>query len=229
VQQQMKIQESVLESSFPSNEKNLIPVSAVITRDGETCRVVRDSRARGSAEEDSFLLGRGGNRKQTTLPRDPSEKNDPSVNKIQSEEAPKESITPKSILLTSQSKELKKEAVRVTFQDETEEYTVPVSSWSVHPFLGYDWIAGFLDADSSVTEKSDQYFVELHEFRQANKEACIYEQHLEPKVLEYIIPEQDLITSSHKCVYCYRLNQRLFVVPMEPDSACPVCKVPRAH
>ncbi|XP_065594223.1 migration and invasion-inhibitory protein isoform X2 [Cyrtonyx montezumae] len=227
VQQEMKVQESVLESSFCSKEKNLIPVSAVITHDGETCRVVRGSCDQGSTEEGSFLLGHGENRKQTTLPHQPSEKNNPSVNKIQSEEAPKESITPKSILLISQSKELKKEAVHVTFQDETEEYTV--SSWSMHPFLGYDWIAGLLDADSSVTEKSDQYFAELHEFRQANKEACIYEQHLEPKALEYIIPEQDLITSSHKCVYCYRLNQRLFVVPMEPDSACPVCKVPRAH
>ncbi|OXB50888.1 UNVERIFIED_CONTAM: hypothetical protein H355_011104 [Colinus virginianus] len=138
----MKVQESVLESSFPSKEKKLIPVSAVVTHDGGTCRVVRDGCDRGSTEEDSFLLGHGENRKQTTLPHDPSEKSDPSVNKIQSEEAPKESITPKSILLTSQSKELKKEAVHVTFQDEPEEYTVPVSSWSMHPFLGYDWIAG---------------------------------------------------------------------------------------
>lgn len=47
--------------------------------------------------------------------------------------------------------------------------------------------------------------------------------------LEYIIPEQDSIASSHKCVYCYRLNQRLFPVPMDSDSACPVCKVPRTH
>lgn len=35
-----------------------------------------------------------------------------------------------------------KEAVHVTFQAEPEEYTVPMSSWSMRPFLGYDWIAG---------------------------------------------------------------------------------------
>lgn len=35
-----------------------------------------------------------------------------------------------------------KEAGHVTFQAEPEEYTVPVSSWSMRPFLGYDWIAG---------------------------------------------------------------------------------------
>lgn len=35
-----------------------------------------------------------------------------------------------------------KEAGHVSFQAEPEEHTVPVSSWSVRPFLGYDWIAG---------------------------------------------------------------------------------------
>ncbi|XP_015737853.1 migration and invasion-inhibitory protein [Coturnix japonica] len=235
VQQQTKMQESVLQSSFPDKEKNLIPVSAVITSNGETCRVDGDSRAQGSVEEDSFFLGHGKNRRQTTLPHGPSENDelkshlDPSANKVQSEETSKETTTPKSILLTSQSKELKNEAGPVTFQAEPEEYTVPVSSWSIRPFLGYDWIAGLLDTNSSVAEKSDQYFAELHEFRQANKEACISEQHMETEPLDYIITEQDLTASSHKCVYCYRLNERLFPVPMDSDSACPVCKVPRTH
>lgn len=30
-------------------------------------------------------------------------------------------------------------------------------------------------------------------------------------------------------VYCYRLNQRLFTVPVDSESACPVCKMPRAY
>jgi len=38
---------------------------------------------------------------------------------------------------------------------------------------------GLLDTNSSLAENSDQYFAELHEFRQANKEVCIHEQHLE--------------------------------------------------
>lgn len=243
-QQRAKMQEAVcLDSSFPGKKKNVMPVSAIVTCGRETSGVDRDGHARGSPEEEYFLLGQGENGKQSTLLRGFHEKKqlkghlDPSLSSTQSEETSKqhvvirEPIIRKSILLTSQSKELKKEAGHVTFLSDSEEYTIPVSSWSVRPFLGYDWIAGFLDTNSSVEEKSDQYFAELHEFRQANKEACIHEQHLEPKALDYIVPEQepDLITSSHKCVYCYRLNQRLFTVPVDAESACPMCKIPRTH
>ncbi|XP_075376924.1 migration and invasion-inhibitory protein isoform X2 [Mycteria americana] len=243
-QQQAKIQEAVgLDSSFPGKEKNVMPVSAIITCGRETSGVDRDGHARGSPEKESFLLGRGENRKQSTLLHGFHEKKqlkghlDPSLSSTQSEGTSKEHVVirepkiHKSVLLTSQSKELTKEAGRVTYHSDPEEYTIPVSSWSVRPFLGYDWIAGLLDTNSSVAEKSDQYFAELHEFRQANKEACIHEQHLEPKALDYVVPEQepDLITSSHKCVYCYRLNQRLFTVPVDSESACPVCKIPRAN
>ncbi|KFQ76221.1 Migration and invasion-inhibitory protein, partial [Phoenicopterus ruber ruber] len=228
---------------FPGNEKNVMPVSAIITYGRETSGVDRDGHAQGSLEKESFLLGHGENRKQSTLLHGFHEKKqrkghlDPSLSSVQSEETSKqhavirEPIIRKSILLTSQSKEMKKEAGHVTFQSDPEEYTIPVSSWSVRPFLGYDWIAGLLDTNSSVAEKSDQYFAELHEFRQANKEACIYEQHLEPKALDDVVPEHepDLITTSHKCVYCYRLNQRLFTLPVDSESACPMCKIPRTH
>ncbi|NXF51454.1 MIIP protein, partial [Oceanites oceanicus] len=243
-QQPAKMQAAVdLDSSFPGKKKNITPVSAIITCGRETSGVDRDGHARGSPEKESFLLGHGENRKQSTLLHGFHEKRqlkghlDPSLSSVQSEETSKqcvvigEPVIRKSILLTSQSKELKKEAGHVTFQSDPEEYTIPVSSWSVRPFLGYDWIAGLLDTNSSVAEKSDQYFAELHEFRQANKEACIHEQHLEPKALDHIVPEQepDLITGSHKCVYCYRLNQRLFTVPVDSESACPMCKIPRTH
>ncbi|KFQ27177.1 Migration and invasion-inhibitory protein, partial [Mesitornis unicolor] len=226
---------------FPGKEKNFMPVCAVTVCSSETSGVDKDGHAQGSPEKESFLLGHEENRKQaTSLHGFHEEKKlkghlDPSLSKIQSEETSKqhvavrEPVIPKSILLTSQSKQLKKEARHVTFQSDPEEYTMPMSSWSVRPFLGYDWIAGLLDTNSSVAEKSDQYFAELHEFRQANKEACIHEQHLEPKNLDYIVPEQepDLIAGSHKCVYCYRLNQRLFTVPLDSESACSVCKIPR--
>ncbi|NXS75055.1 MIIP protein, partial [Pandion haliaetus] len=241
-QQQVKMREAVgLDSSFPGKEKNVMPVSAVIMCSGETSGVDRDDHAQGSPEKESFLLGHGENRKQSTLLHGFHEKKQlkghlhPSLGRIQSEETSKQHmvirgpIMPKSILLTSRSKELKKEAGHVTFQSVPEEYTIPVSSWSVRPFLGYDWIAGLLDTNSSVAEESDQYFAELHEFRQANREACVHEQHLEPEALDDIVPEQepDLITSSHKCVYCYRLNQRLFTVPVDSESACPMCNIPR--
>ncbi|NXF31052.1 MIIP protein, partial [Nyctibius bracteatus] len=242
-QQEVKMQEAVgLDCSFPGKEKNVTPVSEIITCGRESSGVGRDGHAEGSPEKESFLLGHGENRKQSTLHGLCEKKQlkghlDPSLSRIQSEETSKqhviirEPVILKSILLTSQSKELKKEVGHVTFQSDPEEYTIPVSSWSVRPFLGYDWIAGLLDTNSSIAEKSDQYFAELHEFRQANKEACIHEQHLEPKALDYLVPEQeaDLITSSHKCVYCYRLNQRLFTVPVDSESACPLCKIPRTH
>ncbi|KFR00124.1 Migration and invasion-inhibitory protein, partial [Opisthocomus hoazin] len=228
---------------FPGKEKNVVPVSAIVTCGRETSGVDRAGHARGSPEKESFLLGHEENRKQSTLLHSFHEKKqlrdhlDPSLSRVQNEETSKqqevirEPIIHKSILLTSQSKELKEKAGHVTFQSEPEDYTVPVSSWSVRPFLGYDWIAGLLDTNSSLAENSDQYFAELHEFRQANKEVCIHEQHLEPKALDYVVPEQelDLITSSHKCVYCYRLNQRLFTDPVDSESACPVCKIPRTH
>ncbi|XP_065711247.2 migration and invasion-inhibitory protein [Patagioenas fasciata] len=243
-QQRGKMQEAVdLDSSFPGNEKNVTPVSAIIMCGRETSGVDRDGHGQRSPEKESFCLGYGENRKQSTLlhgfheKKQPEDHLDPSVSRIQSEETSKphvvikEPVICRSILLTSQSKELKKEAGRVTFQPDIEEDTVPVSSWSARPFLGYDWIAGLLDINSPVAEKSDQYFAELHEFRQANKEACISEQHLEPKALDYIVSEQepDLISGPHKCVYCYRLNQRLFTVPVDSESACPVCKIPRSH
>ncbi|NXI90405.1 MIIP protein, partial [Psophia crepitans] len=228
---------------FPGKEKNVMPVSEIITCGRETSGVDRNGHAQGSLEEESFLLGHGENRKQSTLLCDSHEKKqfkghlDPSLSKIQSEETSKqhvvirEPIIPKSILLTSQSEELKVNAGHVTSYSDPEEYTIPASSWSARPFLGYDWIAGLLDTNSSIAEKSDQYFAELHEFRKANKEACIHEQHREPRALDYVVPEQepDLVTSSHKCVYCYRLNQRLFTVPVDSESACPVCKIPRTH
>ncbi|NXA15694.1 MIIP protein, partial [Sapayoa aenigma] len=234
-QQQAKTQEATgLDSSFPGKERNAMPVSAVFTCGRETSRV--DGRARGSVEKISFLLGHGDNRRQSALLH---EKNhlDPSLSRVQKEETSEQHvvtrgpITPKSVLLTAQSRGLKKGVRHVTFQPDPEEGAIPVGSCSVHPFLGYDWIAGLLDTKSSVTEKSEQYFAELQEFRQANREACIDEQHLEPRALDCTVPEQepDLITSSHKCFYCYRLNQRHFPVPVDPESACPVCKIPRSH
>ncbi|NXW66392.1 MIIP protein, partial [Eurystomus gularis] len=227
---------------FRGKEMDVTPVSAIITCGRETSGVDRDAHAQGSPEKESFLLGHGENRKQPTLLHGFRKKEqlkgclDPSLSRAQSEETSEQHVVDrepirKSILLTSQSKGLKKEAGHVTFQPDPEECTIPESSWSTGPFLGYDWIAGLLDTDSSVAEKPDQYFAELHEFRQANKEACVHEQHLAPKGLDCVVPgqEPDLITSSHKCVYCYRLNQRLFTVPVDSESACPICKIPRTY
>ncbi|NXX26283.1 MIIP protein, partial [Nicator chloris] len=239
-QQQAKTQEGAgFDSSFPGKEKNVMPGSAVIMCDREISRVEGDGHAEGSPEQESFFLGPGENRKQSTLLHGFHEKSHPgpSLSTVQNKETSeqhkviREPHSPKSVLLTSWSEELKKEACHVTCQPDPEEDAIPASSWSAHPFLGYDWIAGLLDTKSSVIEKSEEYFAELQEFRQSNTEICIHQQHLEPKALDCTGPEQelDLITGSHKCVYCYRLNQRLFAIPVGSESACPVCKVPRTH
>ncbi|NWV56991.1 MIIP protein, partial [Daphoenositta chrysoptera] len=222
---------------FPGKEKNVTPVSAITACGREISRVDGNGHARGSPEKESFFLGCGENRKQSALLHGFHEKSHPglSLSRMQNKETSEQHVVirephiPKSVLLTSRSKELKKEARRVTFQSDPEEGAIPASSWSARPFLGYDWIAGLLDTKSSVTEKSEQYFAELQEFRQANRETCIHP--LEPKALDCTGPEQglDLITGSHKCVYCYRLNQRLFTIPVHSESACPVCKTPHTH
>ncbi|XP_042333929.1 migration and invasion-inhibitory protein isoform X2 [Sceloporus undulatus] len=142
--------------------------------------------------------------------------------------------TPKSILLTAGCKgskeKPKKEAGRVTFVSDPAEDTIPADRWSVRPFLGYDWIAGLLDAGpSSVAEKPDQYFSELQEFRRVNRDACIYDQDLwsEDPASSARHRESETDPASHQCVFCYRLNKRLFPQPLNPESACPVCKTPR--
>ncbi|NXA83735.1 MIIP protein, partial [Thryothorus ludovicianus] len=223
---------------FSGKEKKVTPGSAIILCGREVSRVEGDGRAQGSPEKESFL-GHGENRKQSSLLHGFHEKSHlgPSLSRVQNKETSEQPVVirephnPKSALPMSQSRDLKKDACHVTFQSDPEEDAIPVTSWSALPFLGYDWIAGLLDTKSPVTEKSEQYFAELQEFRQSNRETCIHEQPLEPEALDCRGPEQelDLITGSHKCVYYYRLNQRLFTVPVHSESACPVCKIPRAH
>ncbi|XP_053136572.1 migration and invasion-inhibitory protein isoform X2 [Hemicordylus capensis] len=143
--------------------------------------------------------------------------------------------TPKSILLTPQAKETKektkKEAGRVTFMSNPEEYTIPADDWSARPFLGYDWIAGLLDTDSSVSEKPDQYFSELQDFRRVNRDACIYDRRARSEASGSSTFEQGLGADlvPHQCIFCYRLNKRLFAVPVDSEAACPVCKTPRTQ
>ncbi|XP_026546512.1 migration and invasion-inhibitory protein-like, partial [Notechis scutatus] len=143
--------------------------------------------------------------------------------------------TPKSILLTPGCKHgrarKKKEAGHVTFVSDTEDHLIPADSLSAQPFLGYDWIAGLLETDTSLSEKPEEYFAELQNFRQVNKEACIHNHGFELEDVNSLAVDQEMETdaASHQCVFCYRLNKRLFTVPTDPESACPVCKTPRAE
>ena len=42
----------------------------------------------------------------------------------------------------------------------------------VNPLLGYDWIAGLMEADCQLEDKDDGYFEELREYRRVNHSEC---------------------------------------------------------
>lgn len=51
-------------------------------------------------------------------------------------------------------------------------HTFPRKYAGADPRLGYDWIAGLLDVDSSLGEREDEYFEEMKEFRRVNRSEC---------------------------------------------------------
>ncbi|KAM3824092.1 migration and invasion-inhibitory protein isoform 2-T2 [Vipera latastei] len=141
--------------------------------------------------------------------------------------------TPKSILLTPGSKHgrarNKKEAGHVTFVSDTEEYLIPEDSMSAQPFLGYDWIAGCLCCgfphNEPVSESESEQSWDLRGLL-VQPPAQVRLKDVNSSALDR---EMETEAASHQCVFCYRLNKRLFTVPTDPDSACPVCKTPRAE
>ncbi|XP_027420673.1 migration and invasion-inhibitory protein isoform X7 [Bos indicus x Bos taurus] len=104
------------------------------------------------------------------------------------------------------------------------ESPVPEKSWRLRPYLGYDWIAGSLDNTFPITSKPEAFFSKLQKFREANKEECICSGP-EPQFLG--LQESDAVEGDHECVYCYRVNRRLFLVPADPGTPCRLCRKPR--
>ncbi|XP_036901100.1 migration and invasion-inhibitory protein [Sturnira hondurensis] len=110
---------------------------------------------------------------------------------------------------------------RVTFNKES---PVPEKSWRLRPYLGYDWIAGTLDNSSPISGEPEDFFSRLQEFREANKKECI---HSDPDVELLGLWESAIAEEDHECVYCYRVNRRLFLVPWDPGTPCRLCRMPR--
>ncbi|XP_039529799.1 migration and invasion-inhibitory protein isoform X2 [Pimephales promelas] len=124
-------------------------------------------------------------------------------------------------------------------QSETDSATTAgletVSERHIQPLLGYDWIAGLLDAESSLADRSEQFFSELRSFRQVNRDECIND------LLSGLPSVADLVSSTfdgeepqtpadtHQCTFCYRINSRLFAAPLDARAACPVCKMPKSE
>lgn len=110
--QQAKTEQGAgFDSNCPGKEKNVTPVSATVCGI-EVSRVDGDGHAQGSPEKESSLLGHGEIRKQSALQHEKSHPG-PSLSREQNEEPSeqhaviREPQIPKSVLLTSQSKELK--------------------------------------------------------------------------------------------------------------------------
>ncbi|XP_012920664.1 migration and invasion-inhibitory protein isoform X2 [Heterocephalus glaber] len=130
---------------------------------------------------------------------------------------PRDAQVPKSML----ARRSRPSKPRVTF---CEESAVPESSWRLRPYLGYDWIAGSLDSSSPVSSKPEAFFSELQEFREAHREECIGRVH-EPH-LQGLRQGEDA-EKGHECVFSYRVNRRLFLVPSDPGVPCRLCGTPR--
>lgn len=104
----------------------------------------------------------------------------------------------------------------------------------IRPLLGYDWIAGLVDAESSLTERPEHFFSDLQNFRQVNGDECIHSSisgpplaDLASSTLEDKEPQEP--PDTHQCTFCYRINSRLFAAPLDPQTACPVCKMPKSE
>ncbi|KAK5613140.1 hypothetical protein CRENBAI_000895, partial [Crenichthys baileyi] len=120
---------------------------------------------------------------------------------------------------------------QVGFQSDEFENKPASDRHHVQPLLGYDWIAGVLDTEDSLAERSDEFFNDLRMFRSINKDECIHpgpaesfeENHLFPPLLT---DEDDRAanTDTHQCTFSYRINSRLFPVPLHSQECCPVCK-----
>ncbi|XP_003733391.2 LOW QUALITY PROTEIN: migration and invasion-inhibitory protein [Callithrix jacchus] len=134
---------------------------------------------------------------------------------------PQEAQTLRSIL----GQQSKLSEPRVTFSEES---AVPERSWRLRPYLGYDWIAGSLDTRSSILSQPEDFFSKLQEFRETNKEECIGS-HPEPQFLgpNESSGSRSSVEEDHECVYCYRVNRRLFPVSVDPGTPCRLCRIPR--
>ncbi|XP_071944189.1 uncharacterized protein [Antedon mediterranea] len=138
---------------------------------------------------------------------------------------------PRSILLPGHK--TKKTPNRVSFRlhDASPGQSLLDQSGRVQPLLGYDWIAGLLDAEDTISERSDAFFDELKDFRRVNREDCVYRQ-IEDRSSSATIPGLPTPTithptDTHQCLHNYTLNDRLFVVPVhgnqQGESTCPIC------
>ncbi|XP_068170811.1 uncharacterized protein miip [Antennarius striatus] len=104
-------------------------------------------------------------------------------------------------------------------------------SHHLQPLLGYDWIAGILEAEDSTIERPDEFFTDLCAFRSLHRDECHHSPQVEvPETIHSGLPplthkdDPEANVDPHKCTFSYRINSRLFPVPLHSQECCPVCK-----
>lgn len=129
-----------------------------------------------------------------------------------------------------------KEMGGVTLQSLGQEQSTVSDRQRLQPLLGYDWIAGLLDADTSIMDRSEEFFSDLRTFRQVNRDECVHSQYVgqpeEDTTPTHWLEEDERTQPTmepHHCTFCYRINSRLFPTPLDPEEACPVCRMPKAE
>ncbi|XP_008071652.1 migration and invasion-inhibitory protein-like, partial [Carlito syrichta] len=85
-------------------------------------------------------------------------------------------------------------------------------------------ISGSLDSSSPITSQPEAFFSKLQEFRETNKEECVSSY---PESQFLGLQENGGMEEDHECMYCYRVNRRLFLVPLDPGTPCRLCRTPR--
>ncbi|XP_054473395.1 migration and invasion-inhibitory protein [Anoplopoma fimbria] len=133
--------------------------------------------------------------------------------------------------LVNHSKEQREVRSHLTFQSDESEEISASDRHRLQPLLGYDWIAGVLDAEDSLIEHSDEFFNDLHTFRTLNKDECVHSPQAEFPEENQSVPSlltdknrPEANTDTHQCTFSYRINSRLFPVPLHSQECCPVCK-----
>ncbi|CAB1353420.1 unnamed protein product [Coregonus sp. 'balchen'] len=85
---------------------------------------------------------------------------------------------------------------------------------------------------------SDQFFSDLHTFRQVNRDACVHSQQAglseedlsrQPLSIKKKDPQHTM--GIHQCMstFCYRINSRLFPTLLDSQESYPVCKKPKSQ
>ncbi|XP_073324932.1 uncharacterized protein miip isoform X2 [Pagrus major] len=133
--------------------------------------------------------------------------------------------------LMNRSKEQRGVQSQVTFQSDDSDKISASDRHHLQPLLGYDWIAGVLDAEDSLIERPDEFFDDLRMFRSLNRDDCVHSPQAEfseanlsdlPLLTDEDGPEANIDT--HQCTFSYRINSRLFPIPLHSEEHCPVCK-----